>query len=162
MPCGMSSLLVQVTAVPAFTVKVCGPNVKLSTDTALACAALSARTGRTIAASAVAVAAPSAAATSALRIVLAIDMVPSLRLERRVDDGETLLVLLEGDIGDAEHGAQLIVRDFHRPRRGRGARRRLRERGRARGVERDVAFHLLHHLVDVAVEHRHLTEALEV
>ena len=51
--------------------------------------------------------------------------------------------------------------DLHRAGRGRGARRRLRKGGRARGMESDVAFHLLHHLMDVAVEHRHRAEALE-
>src|ERR1700744_2685280 len=34
MPCGMSSRLVQVTVVPAFTVRVCGAKVKLSMATA--------------------------------------------------------------------------------------------------------------------------------
>src|SRR5207248_3815675 len=29
-------------------------------------------------------------------------------------------------------------------------------------VERDMPFHLLHHLVDVAVEHRHGSEALQI
>src|SRR5580693_7559389 len=90
MPCGMSSLLVQVTVVPAFTVKVCGPKVKLSIDTvsALACDAFCAQPGSATAASIVAVAAPSPAAMSALRIVFDMDMAVSLRLERRVDDGE--------------------------------------------------------------------------
>ena len=86
----------------------------------------------------------------------------SLALQRRVDDCETLLVLLEGDVGDAEHFAQLIIRHFHRARRRGSAGRRLREGGRTRGVERDIAFHLLHHLVDVAVEHSHRTKLLEI
>jgi hypothetical protein len=38
MPCGISSLLFQVTVVPAFTVNVCGVKVKLSIDTVLAAA----------------------------------------------------------------------------------------------------------------------------
>jgi hypothetical protein len=33
-------------------------------------------------------------------------MVISLGLERCVDDGDALLVLLERDVGDAEHSAQ--------------------------------------------------------
>ena len=44
---------------------------------------------------------------------------------------------------------------------GRLAGRRLREGGRPRGVERDVALHLLDDLVDVAVEHRHRAKALQ-
>jgi hypothetical protein len=37
----------------------------------------------------------------------------TLVLQWRIDDREALLVLLEGDVGDAEHFAQLIVRHFH-------------------------------------------------
>ena len=46
--------------------------------------------------------------------------------------------------------------------RRRSTGRRLREGGRARGMEGDVAFNLLHHLVDVAVEHGHRAETLQV
>src|ERR1700728_4009635 len=75
MPCGMSSLLVQVTVVPAFTVSVCGVKVKLSIDMAPAagCGAFCAQPGSTTAASIPAVAAPRPAATSALRIVFEMD-----------------------------------------------------------------------------------------
>src|SRR3979490_2286887 len=83
-------------------------------------------------------------------------------LQRRVDDGEALIAGLEVDAGDAEHRAKLVVGDLHRSGRRGTARRGLREGGRARGVERHVAFDLLHHLVDVAVQHRHRAEALEV
>ena len=38
----------------------------------------------------------------------------------------------------------------------------MRERGRRRGVECDVALHLLHDLMDVPVQHRHRAEALEI
>src|SRR5882724_4779110 len=85
-----------------------------------------------------------------------------LALQRGVDDGEALIARLEVDAGNTEQAAELVVGDLHRPGRGGGARRRLRKRGRARGVEGDVALDLLHHLVDVAVEHCHRTEALEV
>ena len=51
---------------------------------------------------------------------------------------------------------------FIGPGDGRGAGRRLRERRRARGVEGDVALDLLHDLVDVAVEHGHRAEPLQV
>src|SRR5262249_6001052 len=58
--------------------------------------------------------------------------------------------------------AQLVIRHFHRARRRRCAGRWLRERGRTRGVERDITFHLLHYLMDVAVEDGHRTKFLEV
>ena len=61
--------------------------------------------------------------------------------------------------GDAEHFRQLIGCHFERSRTGAFARRRLRIRGRARGVERHVAFHFLHDLMDVPVQHRHRAEA---
>src|SRR5262249_57917607 len=38
---------------------------------------------------------------------------------------------------------------------------RLRERGRHGGMEGDVALNLLHHLVDVAIEHSHRAEPLQ-
>src|SRR6478736_2283350 len=83
-------------------------------------------------------------------------------LQRRVDDRKRLIALLEVDAGDAEHAAEFGVLDLHRTRRGGGARRRLREGGRARGVEGDVALDLLHHLMDVAVEHGDRAETLDV
>src|SRR5690348_11435485 len=83
-----------------------------------------------------------------------------LASQRRVDDRKPLITLLEVDAGNAEHGAELGVLDLHRAGRGGAARRRLRKRSRARGVEGDVALDLLHHLVDVAVEHGHRTKTL--
>src|SRR6516165_9902523 len=50
---------------------------------------------------------------------------------------EALVALLEVDAGNAEQTAQLGVLYFHGSRRRRGARRGLRERGRAGGVEGD-------------------------
>src|SRR6185503_13073445 len=90
------------------------------------------------------------------------DLAFALALQRRVDNGEPLFVLLEGDARYAEHAAQLVVRHLHRAGRGRRSRRRLWKRGRARGVEGDVALDLLHHLVDVAVEHGDRAELLQV
>src|SRR5262245_30893624 len=83
-------------------------------------------------------------------------------LDRRVDDGETLLVLLEGHAGDAEHAAQFVVRYLHRAWRRCRTWRRLREGCRSRSMEGDVSFDFLHDLMDVAVEHGHRAEALEV
>jgi hypothetical protein len=37
----------------------------------------------------------------------------TLALQWRIDDRKALLVLLEGDVGDAERFAQLVVRHFH-------------------------------------------------
>ena len=73
----------------------------------------------------------------------------------------SVIALLDRDAADAEQAAQLARRHGHRPGRWRRARRRLREGGRARRVEGDVAFDLLHDLVDVAVEHGDRAEALE-
>src|ERR1700738_1072771 len=85
-----------------------------------------------------------------------------LALQWRVDDREALIAALEVDAGNAKQAAKLVVGDLHRPGRGGGARRRLRESGRARVVEGDVALDLLHHLVDVAVQYGYRAEALEV
>jgi hypothetical protein len=68
----MSSLLVQVTVVPAFTVSFGGLNVKLSTDT-VAGTAFRATAGAAMRATTGALAAPSAVAMSALRAVLPMD-----------------------------------------------------------------------------------------
>jgi hypothetical protein len=38
----------------------------------------------------------------------------SLALRRRFDDREALLVLFEGNVGDVEHFAPLVVRHFPR------------------------------------------------
>src|SRR5258708_3953647 len=65
-------------------------------------------------------------------------------------------------MGDSQHAAQLIRRHFHRPRRWRGAWRRLWECGGQSRVERDVAFHLLHDLMDMPVQDGDGTEALQV
>jgi hypothetical protein len=37
----------------------------------------------------------------------------TLALQWRIDDRKALLVLLEGDVGDAKRFAQLVVRHFH-------------------------------------------------
>ena len=68
----------------------------------------------------------------------------------------------EPDLRDAEDALQLSRGNHHRAGVGSLARRRLRKGGRGRGVEGDVAFDLLHDLVDVAVEHGDGAEALQV
>src|ERR1700730_899753 len=105
---------------------------------------------------------PNAVATRLLDLIVRMTETPTSPLQRLVDDGKPLLSALEGDVGDAEHRAQLVVGDFQRSRRGRRTRRWLREGGRPGGVEGDVAFDFLHDLVNVAVEHRDRAEALEI
>src|SRR5579863_10538365 len=148
MACGISSLLVQVTVVPAFTVSVGGVKVKLSIDIAPAGSLPAASS--TPAPSTKPAAPPSPAAA-----IMERNMLASSSFERRVDDGEPLSALFHGDVGNAEHLPQLLLGDFHRAGRRGSAGGGLRERGRTRGVEGDVAFHLLHHLMDMAVEHGH-------
>src|SRR5436190_1302998 len=84
-----------------------------------------------------------------------------LSLQRLIDDREPLLALHEVDIGNAEQGAQLVVGDLHRAGRWRTAGRRQRERGSHGSVEGDIALHLLHHLMDVAIKDGDRTEALQ-
>src|SRR6266851_5710636 len=151
---GMSSRLVQVTVSPTFTLISVGAEVILSIDTVTVSACASAPPSCRTTAAATAKPRPRKAVNSICNI-------PSA-LQRRVDDRERLVAHLEVDAGDAEHAAQLVVGDFHRAGRGRGARGRLREGGGARGVERDVALDLLHHLVDMAVQHRHRAVTLEI
>ena len=62
------------------------------------------------------------------------------------------------DLGDAEIFAQFAGGHELRARRRGGSRRRLREGGRARGVEGHRSLDLLHQLMDVAVEHGHRAE----
>src|SRR6516225_4400830 len=100
----MSSLFIHVTVVPAFTVSVCGPKVKLSIDTVLVGPA--ARANRTLAARSEPTAAPSTeTAIIGRNIVVLLSLLGPVRslpcgflaLQWRVDDRESLLVLLEGD-----------------------------------------------------------------
>ena len=74
-------------------------------------------------------------------------------MQRLVNDGKPLLPTHEIYLGNPEQRAQLVIRDFHRAGRGRGTGRWLREPGCPGGVEGDIAFDFLHHLMDVAVEH---------
>src|SRR4051794_959636 len=189
--CGISSLLTQVTFVPGVTVICSGSNVKLPTVIVTLCspawAGLAARrraappspanplredrsTRRRPAGGAV------RSASSFLNFEV-MDMKsflfeeyrlrPKPRLapsadQRLIDDGQRFSAANEIDGGDAEIFAEVAGSHFHRPRRGSGAGGRLREGGRARGVERDIAFHLLHNLMNVPVEHRHRAEPLQV
>src|ERR1700726_1025312 len=81
--------------------------------------------------------------------------------QRLIDSGEHLFALDVGDVADAKDGAQLFSRNSHRPRRRSRARCRLRKARRQRGVECDIALHLLYDLMNMTVEHRHRTEPFE-
>src|SRR6202030_1996810 len=83
------------------------------------------------------------------------------RIQCLIDSGEHLFALDEGDAPDAKHRAQLFSRNSHRPRRRSRSWRRLRKAHRQRGVECDVALHLLYDLMNMTVEHRHRTEPLQ-
>src|SRR6185312_3596883 len=107
----MSSRLTQVTVVPACTCSSCGPNVKLSMATPASAAwAVVAARRRT------------AAKAPRISVRNMPDLAFALALQRRIDNGEPLLVLLEGDACYAEHAAQLVVRHLHRAGRGRCSR----------------------------------------
>src|SRR5260370_33576411 len=95
---------------------------------------------------------PNAVATRLLDLIVRMTETPTSPLQRLVDDGKPLLSALEGDVGDAENRAQLVVGDFQRSRRGRRARRWLREGGRHGGGKGAGALRLLHTFVDVAAE----------
>ena len=83
-------------------------------------------------------------------------------IQRGIDDGERTAFSDVLDVGDAEDGLEFAGGNDHGAGAGSLAGRGLREGRGARGVEGDVALDLLHHLVDVAVEHGDGAEALEV
>ena len=58
-------------------------------------------------------------------------------------------------IGNAESAAQLLGWNFHWPWPFGLAGRGLREGSRKSSVKGDVAFHFLHGLMDVSVQHGH-------
>src|SRR5580692_981450 len=67
----------------------------------------------------------------------------------------------EFHVGDAEYLPKSFGVDHHRAGGGSAAGRRLRECRGHRGMERDVALDLLHHLVNVPVENGDSAEAFE-
>src|SRR5215472_15806639 len=106
MPCGISSWLVQVTVVPAFTVSVAGVKLKLSMVTEFDVP--SAWANMTPPASTEPTTAPSTEQTIIGRNIFCSPWSSStccqlLALQRRIADREALLVLLEVDVGNAEH-----------------------------------------------------------
>src|SRR5258708_36856674 len=65
-------------------------------------------------------------------------------------------------MGNSQHATQLVRGDFHGAWRWCRSRCRLWECSGQSRVERDVAFHLLHDLMNVAVQNGDGTEALQV
>src|SRR5215469_7697487 len=82
--------------------------------------------------------------------------------QRGVDDGKMAAPCDKLNAGDAEDALEPAGGDDHRSRIRSRAGSWLRKRGRCRGVELHVALDLLHHLVNVAIEHGDGTETLEV
>src|ERR1051325_7471043 len=85
---------------------------------------------------------------------------PRLR-QGRVDDGQLALPLDIVDRSDSEYTPQLLRGHLEGPGPLSHAGGRLGERGGQGGVEADVPLHLLHDLVNVAVEDRDRAEPLE-
>src|SRR4029077_3529214 len=81
----------------------------------------------------------------------------------RIYDGQRAVVRNVSYFSQTEQAAQLVCRHIlHWPRCRSGAGRRLWKRSRSRGMKRDVAFYLLQDLMNVAIEHRDGSEALEI
>ena len=85
-----------------------------------------------------------------------------LGFERHVGDRDRVIYAVKRHAGEPEHFPQPIVGHLHRARRRRRAWRGLREGGRHGRVKRDVAFDLLHDLMNVTVQDRHGTKPLEI
>src|SRR5271168_1061440 len=83
------------------------------------------------------------------------------RIQRLVRDRQAVVVLHRFHFRDAQQAAQLVRRHLHRSRSIRFPGRRLWKCRRARSVKRHVAFHLLHRLVNVPVQHRHRTKVFQ-
>src|ERR1700730_6122323 len=168
--CGMSSRLIQVTSVPAGIVSSIGPKLKLSMVTAFVAGFSWAAVteGRPIA--------PLISTSERVRMTPAfIDrnacgavssllfhnlMGISFSLKCGIHNLQTVFAPNYVGVGNAQHAMQSFGRYFHRARGTRLPRCRLRKRRRPRCVERDIAFDLLHDLVNVSVQHRHGAKSL--
>src|SRR5947209_5667768 len=75
----------------------------------------------------------------------------TLSTEGSIDYRERMFAFRVSHVGDSKHAPQFSSVHFHRPGLRRGAGRRLRERGRHRGVKGQVTLGLFHHLVNMAV-----------
>src|SRR5450631_3977972 len=67
----------------------------------------------------------------------------------------------EIDVGNSKHIAKLLSRHLHWSGRGRGAWRWLRKGGGHGGMKCDIALHLLHDLMDMAIEHSDRAKPLQ-
>src|SRR5580692_8227046 len=59
----------------------------------------------------------------------------------------------EIDVGNSQHITKFVGGHLHWTRGGCGTGRGLRKRGGHRGVKRNITLHLLHDLMDMAIEH---------
>ena len=155
--CGISSSFFQVTLVPALMVSVCGENVKLSIFTS----ASAARAGR-----------PNASSAATIRAAHLARAAPGP--DRRCQfhricqpcNGMSMIArrcwpclkftsVMPSSLRSWSSGTFIGPGDGAEPGAGCG------NDVDVRGVKRDVAFDLLHHLMDMAVEHRHRAEAFD-
>src|SRR5580658_5903355 len=151
----MSSLLVHFTVVPAATKIVGGEKLKLSILTAVAAGPWASATPKAPKPKAPKPTTAAAAQATRRRRSIFFEFLWFNHLgEGLIDHRQALAACDEADFAHAEHAAQFVGRRRHWARRGAGgSRRRLREGGGAGGVEGNVSFQLLLHLVDVAVQH---------
>src|SRR5262245_50708466 len=81
--------------------------------------------------------------------------------EGRIGDGERRLVFDIANIGDADDAAKFVGGEIADGARSALAWLSLRKRRRTRRMESYLAFDLLHDLMDVAIQDRDRSEALE-
>src|ERR1700704_3186103 len=165
--CGMSSRLVHVTVVPTATVSVAGPKLKLSIFTsALEACGCSARVAKVLELLADSDTARTIGARTKLHTLLLMTFLPlyfcKMKFRRRVvrrlrqrgiDHREGMLPADIVHVCNSQYAAQLLRRYFHWPRRIGLPWLRLRKRRGGRGMKSHIAFHLLHGLVNVPIQH---------
>src|SRR5271170_844701 len=72
-----------------------------------------------------------------------------------------MLLRHEINVGNSQHVPKLLGWHLHWPRGRRSAWRRLRKCGGHCRVKRDIAFHLLHNLMDMAIEYCDRAKSLQ-
>ncbi len=80
----------------------------------------------------------------------------------RIDDRQRVPSSDEFHVSDPEQCAKLLRGHLHRPRRFSLAGLRLGKRGGSGRVKGNGAFHLLHGLVNMAVQYSHGSESLQI
>src|SRR5260370_12387183 len=174
----MPSRLVHVTVVPAATISVAAPKLKLSIFPSAfdvcVCSALAAKPPEPLTNSAAATI--TEAAKTKINKPLLITFLPfrfwsdgfpravlfRRSSQRRVDHRQGVLPANIIHVSNSQNASQLLRRHLHRPRRVRPARLRLWKCRRSRGVKRHIAFDLLHRLMDMSVQHRNGAELFQI